>query len=172
MKFGANTFIFRSPFSTAEHLNLVKKFKHMGLDLIEVAVEDPDLVDVALLKQALAEHQLSVVMCGAFGPDRNLSSLDPAVRENARRYLYWMIDAAAELGSEKVIGPMYSAVGKARLEDEADRKEEWSLAVKELKQLCQYAAGKGVKLAFEPLNRFETDMVLSLIHISEPTRPY
>ena len=159
MRFGANTFIFRSPFSTAEHVGLVKKFKDMGLDLIEVAVEDPALVDVAALKQALKEEDLGVIMCGAFGPERNLSSLDPTIRENSRRYLYWMIDAAAELGSEKVIGPMYSAVGKARLEEEADRIEEWALAVKELKQLCQYAASKGVKLAFEPLNRFETDMV-------------
>ena len=131
----------------------------MGLDLIEVAVEDPALVDLVSLKQALVEHQIGVVMCGAFGPDRNLSSLDPAVRENARQYLYWMIDAAAEVGSEKVAGPMYSAVGKPRLEDEADRQVEWELAVKELKEACQYAAGKGVKLAFEPLNRFETDMV-------------
>ena len=159
MRFGANTFIFSSPFSTAEHLSLVKKFKEMGLDLIEVAVEDPVLVDLVSLKQALVEHQIGVVMCGAFGPDRNLSSLEPAVRENARQYLYWMIDAAAELGSEKVIGPMYSAVGKPRLEDEVDRQVEWKLAVKELKEACQYAAGKGVKLAFEPLNRFETDIV-------------
>jgi D-psicose/D-tagatose/L-ribulose 3-epimerase len=54
---------------------------------------------------------------------------------------------------------MYSAVGKPRLEGESDRKIEWNLAVKELKEACQYAAGKGVKLAFEPLNRFETDLV-------------
>ncbi|MEJ2487976.1 MAG: sugar phosphate isomerase/epimerase [Anaerolineales bacterium] len=138
---------------------MVKKFKDFGLDLIEVAVEDPALVDLVALKSALTEALLGVIMCGAFGPDRNLSSLDPEIRANSREYLYWMIDAAAELGSEKVIGPMYSAVGKPRLESEADREVEWELAVNELKSLSKLAADKGVKLAFEPLNRFETDMV-------------
>jgi D-psicose/D-tagatose/L-ribulose 3-epimerase len=70
-----------------------------------------------------------------------------------------MIDAAAELGSDVVAGPMYSAVGKARLEDEADRETEWQFAVDGLKEMAAYAGEKGVRLAFEPLNRFETDLV-------------
>jgi D-psicose/D-tagatose/L-ribulose 3-epimerase len=159
MKYGANTFIFTSPFSTGNDLGLIKKLKEMGLDLIEVAVEDPDLVDLMALKAALTEHEMGVVVCGAFGPDRNISSLDPGVRDTAREYLYWLIDAAEFLGSENVIGPMYSAVGKPRLESAADRETEWGFAVSELKAACQYAAKKGVKLAFEPLNRFETDLV-------------
>jgi D-psicose/D-tagatose/L-ribulose 3-epimerase len=159
MRFGANTFIFNSPFSTDHHLGLVKKFKDMGLDVIEVAVEDPALVDIDALKKALDEHEIGVVVCGAFGPDRNISSLDPEVRATAKEYLYWLIDAAEALGSKNVIGPMYSAVGKPRLEDPEDRKIEWELAVKGLKEACQYAQPKGVNLAFEPLNRFETDLI-------------
>ena len=159
MRFGANTFIFRSPFSTDNDLDLVPKLKGMGFDLIEVAVEDPALVDVSRLKVALQEHDLGVVTCGAFGPGRNISSLDQTERQAARDYLIWMIDAAAELGSDVVAGPMYSAVGKARLEDEEDRAKEWNLAVEGLKEMAAYAGEKGVKLAFEPLNRFETDLV-------------
>ena len=159
MRFGANTFIFRSPFSTDTDLDLIPKLKGMGFDLIEVAVEDPALVDVPSLKKALEEHDLGVVTCGAFGPGRNISSLDPTERAAAREYLVWMIDAAAELGSDVVAGPMYSAVGKARLEDEEDRAREWQLAVDGLKEMSAYAGEKGVKLAFEPLNRFETDLV-------------
>jgi D-psicose/D-tagatose/L-ribulose 3-epimerase len=33
------------------------------------------------------------------------------------------------------------------------------LAVSGLKEMCKYAAERDVRLAFEPLNRFETDMV-------------
>ena len=58
-------------------------------------------------------------MCGVFGPGRNLSSFEPEERANAESYLKWMIDAAAEMDTGLVIGPMYSAVGKARLEDPA-----------------------------------------------------
>lgn len=159
MRFGANTFIFRSPFSTDTDLDLIPELKGMGFDLIEVAVEDPALVDVDVLKTALDENDLGVVTCGAFGPGRNLSSLDPVERNAAREYLIWMIDAAQKLGSDVVAGPMYSAVGKARLEDPADRETEWGLAVEGLKEMAAYAEERGVKLAFEALNRFETDLV-------------
>ncbi len=159
MRFGANTFIFRSPFSTDNDLDLIPKLKEMDFDLIEVAVEDPELVDTDLLKAALEEHDLGVVTCGAFGPGRNLSSLDPVERESAREYLMWMIDAAQKLGSDVVAGPMYSAVGKARLEESSDRDKEWQLAVEGLKEMAAYAEERGIKLAFEPLNRFETDLV-------------
>ncbi len=159
MRFGANTFIFRSPFSTDRDLDLIPKLKDMGFDLIEVAVEDPALVDTDLLKTALEEHDLGVVTCGAYGPGRNISSLDPVERQAAKDYLIWMIDAAQKLGSDVVNGPMYSAVGKDRLEDPADREQEWQFAVEGLREMAAYADKRGVKLAFEPLNRFETDLV-------------
>ena len=72
MKFGANTFIYHSPFSTDEHLYLVEKYKQMGLDLFEVAVEDPGLIDLEALKAALDANQMGVIVCGAFGPDQTL----------------------------------------------------------------------------------------------------
>ncbi len=159
MKFGANTFIWRSPFATENDLDLIDKIKEMGFDLIEVAVEDPALIDLQTLKTVLDQKGMKAIMCGAFGPGRNLSSLDARERLNAKSYLKWLIDAAAELDAGPVIGPMYSAVGKDRLEDPAEREQEWQLAVSGLKEMCKYSAERGVRLAFEPLNRFETDMV-------------
>lgn len=159
MNFGANTFIWESPFSTNEHLYLCQKVVDMGFDLLEVAVEDPALVDVAALKQAANDAGIDIIVCGAFGPDRNLSSADAAIRKNAEDYLRWCIQAAAELGSPVVAGPMYSAVGKDRLETAVARQEEWNRAVSGLQKMGSFAERYGVKLAFEPLNRFETDMI-------------
>ncbi len=159
MQFGANTFIWRSPFSTETDLDLIERIKDMGFDLIEIAVEDPAHVDLQVLKAALEKNEMKAVMCGVFGPGRNISSLDAEERANAESYLKWMIDAAADLDAGPVIGPMYSAVGKDRLVDPADREKEWQLAVEGLKIACKYGAERGVRLAFEPLNRFETDMI-------------
>jgi D-psicose/D-tagatose/L-ribulose 3-epimerase len=102
---------------------------------------------------------LEGIICGAFGPDRNICSSDPKIRENARNYIRWLIDAAHEIGSEVVCGPMYSSVGKDHLDDSQSRKKEWDLAVSGIQDMADYAAARGVKLAFEPLNRFETDMI-------------
>jgi D-psicose/D-tagatose/L-ribulose 3-epimerase len=159
MQFGANTFIWRSPFSTKTDLDLIDKVKEIGFDFIEIAVEFPDLIELSTLKYALRQKGMKAVMCGVFGPGRNLSSLETEERDNAESYLKWMIEAAAEMETGLVLGPMYSAVGKPRLEDPADREREWQLAVTGLKAMCQHAAQRDVRLAFEPLNRFETDMV-------------
>lgn len=159
MQFGANTFIWESPFSTKQHLDLVSKVRQFGFDLIEVAVEDPALIDVHLLKQVLDDNGLGVVTCGVFGPGRNLSSLDATERQASADYLHWMIDAAAELGSPVVCGPMYSAVGKPYIDDPDLRKKEWALAVEGLQSVCAYAVKVGVRLAIEPLNRFENDVI-------------
>jgi D-psicose/D-tagatose/L-ribulose 3-epimerase len=131
----------------------------MGFDILEISVEDPALIDVAEVKKILAENQLDTVMCGAFGPDRNLCSTNSEYRENARQYILWLIDAAAELGARTVCGPMYSAVGKDHLEDPDERQAEWQRAVDGVRELALAAEKKNVRLALEALNRFETDMI-------------
>jgi D-psicose/D-tagatose/L-ribulose 3-epimerase len=131
----------------------------MGFDILEIAVENPELLDIPAIKTSLQKNDLDGIICGVFGSDRNLCSFDPMVRENARKYIRWMIDAAAEIGSPTVCGPMYSSVGKDHLEDSQARKKEWNLAVEELRGMADYAEVKGIKLALELLNRFETDML-------------
>ncbi len=159
MKFGVNTFVWVSPCTTEAVKELAPKVKAMGFDILEIACENPDLLDIQTIKSELEANGLSPVICGVFGPDRNICSFDPKVRQNARQYIIWMIDAAAQVGSPVVCGPMYSAVGKEHLEDSESRKKEWELAVSEMREMADYAAGKGIKLALEPLNRFETDMI-------------
>ena len=159
MKFGVNSFVWVSPCTTAAVIELAPKVKAMGFDILEIACENPTLLDIAAIRKTLAANQLSTIICSVLGPDRNISSYDPAIRDNARQYVLWLIDAADQLGSQVVCGPLYSAVGKAHLEDSAAREKEWALAVSEIGEMADVAAGKGVRLAFEPLNRFETDMI-------------
>jgi D-psicose/D-tagatose/L-ribulose 3-epimerase len=158
MLFGANTFIWASPFSTRD-LSLVEKVRALGFDSFEVAVEDPALIDVAALKQALAENGLQGIICGAFGPDRDLSSANPTIRQNSADYIRWLIDAAAAIQSPIVAGPMYASVGKAHPDTDAEIQAEYARSVAEIQVLAAYAADRHIKLALEMLNRFETDML-------------
>jgi len=157
MLFGASTFIWASPFSNAT-LDLVDHVKAMGFDIIEICVEDVATIDTAAIRPRLARAGLKATVCGAFGPDRDLSSDDPAIRANALAYIAACGRIAAELDSDIVVGPMYAAVGKTRMLDPPERQRQWRLAVDNLRRAAD-SVPAGVRLAIEPLNRFETDLV-------------
>lgn len=159
MKFGVNTFVWTSPFRTSDHLELVDRVAGMGFDLIEIAYEDPAQIDRAALKERAAVNGLGLIVCGAFGPGRNLVSADAGERAATAAYIRELIDAAADLGSPVVGGPMYGAVGKTPATDLAARDAERDLAAAELRPLAAYAGDHGVRLALETLNRFETDLL-------------
>ena len=158
MRFGASTFVWVSPFSSAT-LDLIDRVRGFGFDLIEICIEDPDTIDTRAIRARLDAAGLGVTICGAFGPDRDMSAEDPGVRENALRYLRTCIDIAAGLGSGVVVGPMYAGVGNTRMMSEIDRRRQWDRAVDNLRLAADHASGCGVRLGLEPLNRFETDLV-------------
>jgi D-psicose/D-tagatose/L-ribulose 3-epimerase len=159
MKFGVNTFVWVSPCTSAAVKEIAPHVKAMGFDILEISVENPDLIDPQVVDEVLKKNRLKGIICGAFGLDRNICSQDPKIRENAKNYIRWLIDAASVIGSEVICGPMYSSVGKDHLEDGEARKKEWDLAVSGIREMADYGSPKGIKLALETLNRFETDMI-------------
>ncbi len=158
MKFGVSTFLWTSPFSTAS-FDLVYKVKEMGFDIIEIAVEKKELIDWAKLKELIKETGLQVTISGAFGPDRDISHEDHAIRENGVQYIVDCIKIARDMGSPIFGGPIYSAVGKTRFISEDQKKKERAWCVENLMRIGQIAGDYGIILGLEPLNRFETDMV-------------
>ncbi|GAA4323162.1 sugar phosphate isomerase/epimerase [Mucilaginibacter gynuensis] len=131
----------------------------MGYDVVEIPVEDPALIDTALIKKALKENDLKAVICGAFGPERDLTHDDTAYHQKAFNYIEACLEICNQLDVPFFAGPMYSAVGKARLASPEQRKIEWGRAVENLTVVCNMAKTRGLKLGIEPLNRFESDMI-------------
>jgi D-psicose/D-tagatose/L-ribulose 3-epimerase len=158
MLFGASTFIWASPFGD-DTLFLAQRVAALGFDTLEICIEDPARVTAAAVRRAATEAGVAISVCGAFGPDRDVSHEDAARRRLGVDYLKACIDLAAEVGSANVSGPMYSATGKTRLLPEAERERQRRWAAEGLREAGEYAAASGVGLAIEPLNRFETDLV-------------
>ena len=159
VKFGVSTWLWTSPFTNESIDPLFSKIAEMGFDAVEIAVEDPALFDAKKVKKGLDKFSLSAVVCGAFGPSRDLTNKDSSVHENTFRYLESCLELCIEWDTKFVAGPMYAAVGKARLLPPEQRKAEWNLAVKNLRKVCEMAATKQLYIALEPLNRFESDLV-------------
>ena len=159
IKFGVSTWLWTSPFTTASAYNLFPKISEMGFDVVEIAVEDPSLINIKEVKQLLKQHNLKADICGAFGPTRDFTHADESVHENCFSYIESCLDLCTEVDTRFFGGPMYSAVGKARMVSPEQRKVEWDLAVKNLRKVCSMAETRGLQIALEPLNRFESDLI-------------
>jgi D-psicose/D-tagatose/L-ribulose 3-epimerase len=158
MKFGINTYLFSSPF-TNESVRFFPKFKEWGFDFVEIAVEDPSNIDPVLVRKALDDHGLECrSVCAATGPGRDLRG-NRKEQVTALEYIKELIDIAPVLGSSLVAGPIYSAVGRAELVSDDDKKTQWISVVKNLQLLALDAEKAKVRLAIEPLNRYETDFI-------------
>nr|WP_246560589.1 sugar phosphate isomerase/epimerase family protein [Zobellia russellii] len=131
----------------------------MGFDVVEIPVEIPSKIDGKLVKKALDDNGLKATVCGAFGPTKDLTSDDVALHENCFTYVTDCFELCNLLETEFLAGPMYSAVGKARMVSQEQRKIEWDRAVNNLQRVCEMAKANGLSVALEPLNRFESDLI-------------
>lgn len=159
VKFGASTWLWTSPFNTAAIEEIFPKLSAMGFDVVEIAVEDPSIIDSSKLVEGLHKYDLEAVICGAFGPSRDLTHDDETIHQNCFKYIDACFDICNAVGAKFLAGPMYSAVGKARMIPQEQRRKEWQLAVRNIRKVCEMAERKGLMIALEPLNRFESDLV-------------
>ena len=156
---GVNAWVWTSPVNTVEFGRLAPMVKRMGFDLIEFGVESTTDLDYATASDIARANGLGVSVCAAMGPDRDLIHADESIRKNGMEYVRHCIDAAKTVGAPNVIGPLYSAVGRTWQSTDDERKRDTDLLVRQLKDLSNYAADRGVGLAVEPLNRFETSFM-------------
>jgi D-psicose/D-tagatose/L-ribulose 3-epimerase len=155
---GLSSFTLASPFSQcdAEAFDRTAAF---GYDLIEICVEDPALLSGDWIVEQAERTGLAVGICGAFGPGRDVSSPDATMRASGLTYLRTCIDLAASVGSPHVAGPMYAVTGETQMRGPEERRAQFDRASQSLAEAAVYARERGIRLAIEPLNRFETDLV-------------
>ncbi|MBI4662462.1 MAG: sugar phosphate isomerase/epimerase [Verrucomicrobia bacterium] len=158
MRLGINTFLFTSPF-TNKSTSLFPQFKKWGFETVEIPIEDPSHIDPAFVKAQLDKHGLVCgSVCACMGPDRDLRGT-PQQQRTGLNYMLKLIDQMVVLDCPRLIGPEYSAVGRADAVPPNEQKQQWKTVVKNLKTLCKYAEQKGKQVCLEPLNRFETDFI-------------
>ncbi len=78
MRFGINSFLFTSPFTTAS-APLFRKFKRWGFDSVEIPIEDPSHIDPAKVKAAADAAGIAIgTVCARMGPGRDFRGLGVA----------------------------------------------------------------------------------------------
>ncbi len=155
---GANTWIWTSPLDDEALALHAGRLAEWGFDVIELPLETLEDWSVAAARSALSDSGLSAVMCIVMTPDRDLLHDEATVVSGTQDYLSRAVDIAAELGSSVVCGPMYSSVGRRWPISSSYRPELLERLAYALGPVVVRAESAGVRLAVEPLNRFETSV--------------
>ena len=136
----------------------VAKIATWGYDGVELAIRDPRLVDGAELARIVSAHGLVVPAIGtgqAWGEEGlSFTDPDPAIRAAAVERTQSHIPFAAQTGAIIIIGLLRGIVKPG-----VDQTQAMDWLVDSLQQCCAAAQPRGVRLALEPINRYETTLV-------------
>ena len=134
------------------------KIAGWGYDGVELAIRDPQAVDAEELAALVAAHGLVVPAIGtgqAWGEERlSYSDPDPAVRRAAVERTKAHIPVARRLDAIIIIGLLRGLVQPGVSHAQA---MDWTVAA--LVECCAAAASSDVRIAVEPINRYETTLV-------------
>lgn len=153
MKVGMNLLLWTGHV-TADHYPVIDALAKAGFDGVEVPVFNLDVPHYAELRKKLDDIGMgSTIVTVMPGPQADFISPDPASRSGALDHLRRAIDCAHALGADVVAGPFYQPLGQ--FSGEPPTEEEKDRVAEGHRRAAEHAAGAGVMLAMEALNRFE-----------------
>lgn len=136
----------------------IAKIAGMGYDGVELAIRNPELTDAEDLMSVVANHGLDIPAIGtgqAWGEEGlSYTDPDPAIRAAAIQRTRSHIPLAARTGAVVIIGLLRGIVKTGVSHEQA---MDW--LVEALKQCCAAAQPHGVRIALEPINRYETTLI-------------
>lgn len=156
---GANTWIWVSPLDDAALAAIAPRVAQWGFDLIELPVEQPGDWDPGRAATLLSDLGLGATVCLVMPPGRELVGADVSTVRRTQSYLRHCIDVAAEVGSSVIAGPAYASVGRTWRMTPEERIACYAELRDNLAPVADYAGEQGVRIALEPLNRYETSVI-------------
>lgn len=136
----------------------VARIADLGYDGVELAICNPRLVNGDELIRLASKYGLDIPAIGtgqAWGEEGlSYSDPDPTVRAAAIQRTKAHIPFAARTGATIIIGLLRGIIKPGIGQQEA---MDWMVAA--LKECCSAAQPHGVRLALEPINRYETTLI-------------
>ncbi len=136
----------------------VARIASCGYDGVELAIRDPALVDADQLERILTAHKLKVPAIGtgqAWGEEGlSFTDPDPNIRRLAIERIQRHIPLAARFNAVIIIGLIRGVI---RPGVEPAQAMDWLVGA--LRETGAAAHSQGVRLALEPINRYETPLI-------------
>lgn len=157
MKIGINTYLWQWPFNS-ERVDLLKKIKDFGYDGVEMTIEDRSKKNLEVIKDNIKKTNLECIVCSSF-VEGNLISNDSAVIKKGVKYVKESIDLCEYLGASILVGPTYGSLINKDFLNPIVKNKARQQAVELLKDIGKYALDKKIKIAIEPINRYESNFL-------------
>jgi sugar phosphate isomerase/epimerase len=130
----------------------------LGFDAVELFLPGPHYVSVDDIKSLQTEHSLAIaaVGTGAGMVQHGLSLTDPdeARRQEALEFIIKMVDFGGQLGAPAILGSMQGKWG-----GDVTREQALAWLAAALKTIGERASRHEVPFIYEPLNRYETNLI-------------
>ena len=152
MKYGINLYLWADDMHDGL-VPVLENLKRIGYDGVEVPIFDLDRAKWKLWAKRLDDLGLERTANTVIAPEHNPLSAERAVREAAYQHMTAVVDCCATVGSSILCGPHQVALGV--FTGRGATEDEWKRSVEHLRRVAEYAAGAGVVLAEEVVNRFE-----------------
>ncbi|MCX5126790.1 MULTISPECIES: sugar phosphate isomerase/epimerase family protein [unclassified Streptomyces] len=156
---GVNTWVWTSPLTDAALARLAPHVAGLGFDVIELPVEQPGQWDPHAAADLLQGLGLAASVVLVMPPGRELVAASPETIHDTQEYLRHCVDVAAVVGAPAISGPAYASVGRTWQLGRDERKSVYAELRENLKPVLDHAAGRGVRIGVEPLNRYETSLI-------------
>ena len=156
MKLGIHAMAWTAHWSD-ESLPLIDRVAELGLDFIEIPLMDVDDVHPGPIRARLDAAGIDVVTSTVLSERTDITSPDPHVRAAGVAYLRRCVDVTAELGSPQLSGVIYGMHGK-RPHGRPER-QDWQWSADCLADVADHAAGRGIAIGLEPVNRYESPLL-------------
>lgn len=156
---GVDTWVWTSPLTDAELRRIAPRVAGWGFDVLELPVEEIGDWNPAHARTLLDDLGLGATVVLVMSPGRELVATDPGTVRRTRDYLRRVVDAAAEVGSTVVAGPAYASVGRTWRMSPKERAGLRAELTEALAPVVDHASAAGVRIAVEPLNRYETSVL-------------
>ncbi len=139
----------------------MQRARELGYDAVELFFPGPDAVDRSELRRLVDEIGIPVAAAGTGAGmvihKLSLTAEDAGVREQARQFIRDMIDFGGEFGAPAIIGSM-----QGRYSEQVPRDLALTYLVEALHDLGRHAARHAMPLLYEPLNRYETNLCVTV----------
>jgi D-psicose/D-tagatose/L-ribulose 3-epimerase len=154
--FGVHPFIWTSAW-TYKSVPLIERAQALGFSAMDIPVRRLDDRDMRETKAKLEDLAMPVVAVAAVGNQYDLTSEDRTVRRNGINYIKRLVTNAYGIGATVLGGVIYAPLGK--LVGRGPTEAELARSAEGLREVARFAQDHGVKLALEPVNRYETYLI-------------